>query len=78
MGIAAAAAGAPDIEDPALLAQWFVATIAVDHGLVPAANFADFAFFGKSYLIHGVSAPVPWMKGPAAHLLSFFIDTHPG
>jgi hypothetical protein len=78
VGIAAATAIAPDVEDPALLAQWLVASVAVDRCLVPAANPADFAFLGKSYLIHGVVAPVPGIAGLAAYLLFLFIDSHPG
>ncbi len=75
MGIATSAAGAPDVEDPAFLAQGFVASVAVDNGLMPAADSADFAFFCKSYLIHGVVAPVPGITGSPAYLLLLFFDS---
>jgi hypothetical protein len=52
MGVAAAAPVAPDIKDPAILAEGLVASVAVDHCLVPAADPADFTV-GESYFVHG-------------------------
>jgi hypothetical protein len=49
--VPAAAAVAPDVEDAALLAEGFIAPVAVYDGLIPAADSADFTP-GKSYFVH--------------------------
>jgi hypothetical protein len=51
MWVPAAAAVAPDVENAAFLAEGFVATVAVYHGRIPAADFTDFTFC-ESYLVH--------------------------